>query len=351
MIMPRKPASWIQSEKFDITLFAASFLVGPFCYFVFVLFTKGRWVASDPQASVLFFVLFTAIFDAPHIFQTFFRTHFDGIEFPRHPIKHSASLALALLIVFTCTFVNMSGPFIEVLGIYGGWHISRQNIGFTKLYSRLAKEESRVTEYRVATLYWCYAFFLINERNSMNDLSEFLLPLSGKITTIILNGIWIVVFLGFLNSLRKILKFDFAGWRTNVTPSSSLLIFYAAIIYFVSLSLVNVPMLVMIALATIAHNIQYQTWMWLYQTRTTRKPKIAWMWLGGTLIAGCLLCLPLSGTSGLGLLEQDWLSTGYNGLVLWHYFIDGEIWIFRRMPELAVMTGGHDGNRSPANLA
>lgn len=327
--------TWIHSRSFDLSFFIVSFLVGPLCYVIFLWITQGN-LRQEPSLALvtLFFVLFTAVFDAPHIFSTFFRTHADGVEFRRRPRFHMIALAAAVGIAYACWFWGVGGVFVDLLAVYGGWHILRQNTGFLKLYSRKNREAEDLARARIHTTYWIYAFFLVNERNSLENILTLLSPVirSAPISRG-LDFLWLAVTLGLLGMAARMVYLEwikYESWR-----HSSALFFYAAGGYFIALSFLPVHLLVMTALSTIAHDIQYQSWMWTYHRRLRDSSRAPWMWLGGTMILGILLCSPLAGTSGV---FEDAVSTGYNGLVLWHYFIDGQIWAFSSMPELSVMS-------------
>ncbi|HRO66893.1 MAG TPA: hypothetical protein PL182_04955, partial [Pseudobdellovibrionaceae bacterium] len=92
------------------------------------------------------------------------------------------------------------------------------------------------------------------------------------------------------------------------------------------LSVLNAPPLLLIAISTIGHNIQYQAWMWIYNQRRTRRILVPGLALAISLAVGITM-----------IVSSDLWAIPYNGVVLWHYFIDGHIWHFGSSPELAMM--------------
>lgn len=298
----------------------------------------GHWVTLSQDEAVIFFILFTAIFDAPHIFITFFRTHGDGVEFNRKPLFHCIAFVFALTVAFSFHMRGQSSVFVDFLSVYGGWHIMRQNLGFIKLYSSKARESQRLLRLRVAAGYATYVFFVMNEANSVQNVSTFfsdffftsavppqVWTLTRDLSVLILLGLFAVLARADLKLWQKERRFP--AW-----------FFYSVLSFFIALSFLPMPLLVMVAMTTIAHDIQYQAWMWLYHVRSQAKQWTAWAWLGVCTALGVLLCIPFSGDLLQANITNDWVSTGYNGLVFWHYFIDGQIWKLRSMPELKVMS-------------
>mgnify|MGYP005873767567 CR=1 FL=1 len=101
------------------------------------------------------------------------------------------------------------------------------------------------------------------------------------------------------------------------------------------------PYLVMVALATITHNIQYHGWMYRFNNLCLNEVNKTTLFYYATWIIGILLVLdPIGLFPGVKNMKGNLflsLAVFYNGLVLWHYFIDGYIWQFRKNPELKVL--------------
>ena len=122
--------------------------------------------------------------------------------------------------------------------------------------------------------------------------------------------------------------------------SPSVWYFYVLIVYFFALSNLGLQPLLVTAMATIGHNLQYQGWMWIVNQRLPGgNRRRAGLWFFSTLLISIFICL-----SHVSILETaigipDFSSTVYNGLVLWHYFIDGRIWLVSKSAELSFVTG------------
>lgn len=317
---------WIVSKSFDLCLFAGTYLVGPFCYGLFVTQQGASWSTLSEENVLIFFMLFTAIFDAPHIFQTFYRTHWDGLEFPRRRFFHSFSVLLAIGVALFSDSIGLRDLFLTLLGVYGSWHILKQNIGFVKLYGIKIDEDRIQTKWRIWTLYFLLLFVLLNETNPVNEVFQRLREFHSLYISL-----WLLSLAGLLLGLFQTLRRDVKKFHLVH------IFFYATIFNFVFLSYLNIHILIMTALGTMAHNIQYQAWMWLYERRQSQNKVLPWGWLLGTLSLGVLLAFPTTSRLNIQLMQFDWLTMTYNGLVLWHYFIDGRIWRFSQMPELKVM--------------
>ncbi len=321
---------WAISPRFDGVFLLASLLLPFFFYGLYQTMTP--WVHNHLplQPELFFFVLFTGLFDAPHIFQTFFRTHGDAKVYRRNAWFFNLSLVLALVVTFCFYSLGEREIFIAFLGFFGGWHIVRQNIGFLRVYQ--SKEDRNLQNFHLSErrfVYFTWIYFLFREVNSRSewlpstwkDLSLF--ATLNTLTT----WVWLGLFLLLL--LRQVRK-----------PSSprewpKTVFLYGQSLSFFILAHLQTPFLIMVALATITHAWQYHGWINHYYKK--RELGTRWVHLGfyGTWLLGLLLLL-----DGLGFQAEAFdlqilsLAAIYNGFVLWHYFIDGFIWRFRSQPEL-----------------
>lgn len=84
------------NPKFDAIWLVGS-LVVPILFFVIYRWASDAFFPNRPEAAVLFFfAIFTTFFDAPHIFATMGRTHFDKDEFRRRRLLHLSVLPIAM---------------------------------------------------------------------------------------------------------------------------------------------------------------------------------------------------------------------------------------------------------------
>lgn len=288
------------------------YLVSLLFYLLFNLTTQFGFDQPD-HAAIVFSAIFVGIFDAPHIFHTLTRTHFDSHESRRRPIFHWVALLIPLLLALLAIPFNYLEMFILLLGLYGGWHITRQTIGLNRF---IAKVKNGSSEWLIYSIYF---YFLFHNAVSSKDLWETFLSPTALSAAQLLSKTFLVFSAGrFAFDLRNgVCNFQ---WFTLM-----------ASVYFFWLAQADIHPFLITAMATIAHNIQYQVWMWNYERHTFSK-KFAIKAFGLTLILGILV--------GLTPDDDTWIvaSQVYLGFVLWHYFIDGYIWRFSSSPELKSLT-------------
>lgn len=246
----------------------------------------------------------------PHIYHTWVRTHLDPIEYKRRPIFHWVALVVPIGISLLALFNGYGDKFNLLLGLYGGWHIARQSIGLQKF---LARYKSAVNE---RIIYAVYFYFLFHNVPSSKELWDvFLTPRTLGFSRTATEILLFVITIQFLLQIRKGLS---DGDKFTLVTG----------VYFISLTHMDIHPLLITAMATIAHNIQYQVWMWNYEKKFFSKFH-ATMSLMVCLVVGLLTALIPD--EGLWI----YFSQAYLGFVLWHYFIDGYIWRASESRELA----------------
>ncbi len=336
---------WIVGRQYDLTFFTGSVLASPALAGLFVFFVYGLGIPIQNGALIVYF-LFTLFFDAPHIFQTFSRTHADRAEFERHRTLHIAMLPTLLA---ACLFLYQAGHYRELsifFQAFGAWHIARQNIGFLKLYQRLGGDGRADRVLDLITYYAVWFACMVHtprvylpESTVDNALTNLLLQLTQDypITMAVVEyGSAGMAGLALLSSLARTLWLARRGGGLNVPK---LLFMWSTIInylfVFVILRLwVPVPALAIIALETIYHDIQYHAFIHRYQQE--RFP-------GGVQTARRWLLASLAYGAGVVFVEayliewheySDALFIPILAVVMWHYYIDGRIWKFGKSPEL-----------------
>ncbi len=321
---------WAVNSRFD-SLFLLASLLTPFLFFG-VYKALAPWMSQNITVApeLVFFALFTGLFDAPHIFQTFFRTH-GGVEYKRRPWFHNLSLLSALVLTLGCYGLGLSDFFMTFLGFFGGWHILRQNLGFLKVYQSKEKERAQTLHgSEQKFLYFTWIYFLLREVNSQQEWfsSAWIeAPLFGWFITFLTLAWWVTFIMLLVQNLVG---------KNSQQCWPKMFFFFGQCLTFFILAQLNTPFLIMIALATIAHTIQYHGWI-----RHWGRSQSTW---------GLRFYILYYATWGLGLLlfietlgHSFWtvgvvsLAVLYNGFVLWHYFIDGFVWSFRKQPELSQM--------------
>lgn len=207
--------SWFENKRFDLIFFISPYFIAPILLVSFNFLMSGNPFSMTEESALIFFTLFTALFDAPHIFHTFYRTHADAPEYEKNLARNSLTLIAILALTFLCYLGNQEGPFLELLGLYGGWHILRQNIGFTKLYSRIASDPYR--DHRIQVLYLNYGFFVFNEKNSLSSLTDYIFPLSGEITATIISSLSYGISSLFILSVILLLRKEITSVKNSLT--------------------------------------------------------------------------------------------------------------------------------------
>lgn len=322
--------NWAVSKKFDLRFLQFSMLSAPLVLGAY-FFLEPMWPKQTelPLEFFLFFI-FTGLFDAPHIFQTFIRTHWDSQSRSRQGLLSTASLFAAIGFTFICYYMAWSGPYILMLGLYGGWHILRQHQGFLGLYQSKEKPHF-VHGLEKKFFYMCWLGFLCLETNSQVELFSWWPSL--KIVSPLIRGLWlssffILVWLHYMN--RNQLE--------NSLPK--LVFFYGTNIGYFVLSYLNLPYLVVVALATLPHTLQYQGWIGRYQSIRLPQLRVKAFYLACWAFGVLLVIGPSARLQGFENLEGNaFLSVMlfYNAFVLWHYFIDSKIWKFSQHKELGAL--------------
>lgn len=141
---------WIVSPLWDLSFFTGSVLVS----FLFLKFFLYLDVIYSQYSEIVCIIIFYSIFDYPHIFQTFSRTHKDKIEFSRRKIFYTWGLFFLLVLGFAIKFFDKGGYFIEFLSLYGIWHILKQNIGFLRLYQERSKNSREMKIFEISIFYF-----------------------------------------------------------------------------------------------------------------------------------------------------------------------------------------------------
>ena len=318
------------NPKFDALWLVGSLFV-PICFYALYRWAATNYFSDRPEAGVIFFfVIFTTIFDAPHIFATLARTHFDRSEFKRRRNLHLLSLPMALAVTLSAPVLGFEDAFLTFFGLYGSWHIIRQNIGFLKMFHRHEPPSELGGRWEIYWMYMLFAFYLTHEVHSSRDIfgnwphpiPYNLLLLCEWLTS---SALVVCAFIIFLRAYQQRRATGTLAW-------AKLGFLFGSGALFIWLALVGAHPLILTAVGTIAHNIQYQAWIWNYHSHHRGISK-AWIALAISLFTGAII--------GLGLADRYVIygvmlpiATIYNGFVLWHYFIDGYIWRLRDAPEL-----------------
>ncbi|MCI0414400.1 hypothetical protein L0222_16615, partial [bacterium] len=330
-----KASRWIVNKQYDLTFFVGS------CVFTFAAFGLYKiahhfqFFLNGDSVLITYFV-YSALFDQPHIFQTFSRTHLDDEEFQKRRKLYTwgivGFIAAGLLVVAS----GFEAHLIGFAALYGSWHIIRQHAGFLKAYKVINDDLDPIDNWLDWSTFYVGMFACF-----FNDYSGIRGPfvIYGDVKA------WFPTLPSFtgetLWTLFLSLLICYGGrqtWRIMEGKSINapkLLLFSAAMTthYFVFF-LTATPFLVAEALETIYHDVQYHGWMMNYQRkRFPQTKRVVLKWLAVALVYGIVV-------TSLEIFELKtrgvaiWLFVPFGMLVIYHYYVDGLIWRFRDYPAL-----------------
>lgn len=332
MPAPRVACRWLVSARYDLTFFVLSCLV-TWVFLGIYLGLGSLGVDLDARGILITYFLFTAVFDHPHIFQTFSRTHADRVEYKRHRGTHTFGLALFVLTGFLLSAKGYESQLIVFAALFGTWHIVRQHWGFLRVYKARNDDFEPVDNWLDGLTFYSgmVAFVLYDYTGNPPDTVIY-----GKLIAHFPNApewlgeaawyfflVCLVLFVG--RQLHRLAT----GRPINVPK---LLLMAAAmgthgLVFFFTAT----PFLIAEALETAYHNVQYQGWVMHYQRRRFGAHVVR-KWLGVALLYGLIV----GAIEIAGLLDRtwSWLFTPFAMAVLYHYWVDGKIWRMRQAPEL-----------------
>lgn len=345
---------WLVGPRFDLAVFSLSTLVTPILVLGYMALCS--WYQMDPLVAGLWvYVVFTGILDAPHILQTFARTHFDASEFQRRKWLHllGAPVCMALIVVaFT-----QGGEAYFYLGFqfFGAYHILRQNIGFLHLYQRREARDAVSQRLEIWLLYgvWLYGLIYLPAKFDYSAEADNLLniwflevhhgqPLVYRWVQGLLG--WGSITIGALWCSRQIWCRHYNG--PKIIYLCSILVTYCVTFIWLR-DYVFVTALALVAFETAYHDLQYHGFMSYYQKR--RFGLRSWVsryWLRVCLGYGIFAIGIEWGLVDVAGFSQLWLAPVL-GLVVWHYYIDGKIWRGSQAPELRCLFATNIGQEKP----
>lgn len=312
----RQSYRWAVGPWYDSLFFSGSVVVSLaflFCY----LWAKKFFNLGEAQAIVLFGTIFYMVFDYPHIFQTFSRIYYDKEEFKKRKLAYVGGPLVCIAMGYIVYFYAYFDFFVLGFGLLGSFHIMRQNIGFLKMYKNLGKDYHRFDNLLDIKGYYFMFGFL--------TFLYFNLPIKGYHYVIQAGWILCAVFL-ITYLIRQ--AYLFIKGRANIPKVSvylsTLTLHFILVMYF------GVNPLILTAVETIYHDIQYQGWMMHYQrTFFPTVKNVVGKWLIASFAYGAIA----------GFFQYEYLiwggsyillTTPFIMLVLYHYIIEGFIWKFSK---------------------
>lgn len=329
----RLSARWLVSPRYDLCFFMGSCVVT--WLFLGLYHGLGRLgLAPDGTSILVTYFVFTAVFDHPHIFQTFSRTHADAAELARHRKLHTWGLAALVAAGFAASAAGWEPQIIVLAAIFGNWHIMRQHWGFVRIYKVLNRDLVRLDNLLDAAVFYLgMAAFLCHDYTGNPRETVIYSGLRAPFPNLpepLVDALWYA----FLVALAAHGARQLWRWRRGRPLNLPKLLLLASalgthglVFYFTA-----TPFLVAEALETAYHNVQYQGFVMHYQKRRFALRGVARRWLLLSLLYGLVV-----GTIEIvGLLDQglSWLFVPFSMAVIYHYYVDGKIWRTRQAPEL-----------------
>lgn len=333
--------SWIVSPRYDLFFFIGSCVFTLFFFGLFRIAHHFNFVLRGDSILITYFV-FTAIFDHPHIFQTFSRTHLDNEEFKKRKFTHTVVLLVFVLIGFVITYLGYDSELIVFASLFGSYHIIRQHYGFLRAYKGINQDTEEIDNWLDYGLFYTGMFScFFNDYTDIGSPIVVYKNLTARFPSLPPDILGILSFCFFTLATLFIIR---QLWRVAVGKPLNLpkllLLFAALSTHYFVFFLTATPFLVAEALETVYHDIQYQGWVMHYQKqRYPAIKKVVLKWLGLSLFYGLLVGV----IEILGLMYQGWamyLFVPFTMIVIYHYYVDGLIWRFGQEPELRKLMFG-----------
>jgi hypothetical protein len=329
---------WLVSPRYDLFFFIGSCALTLVFYGLYrIAHHFGFFLRGD--SILITYFLFTALFDHPHIFQTFSRTHYDREEFARRRPLYTWGLAAFILAGFLVTALGYEAHLIVFAAIFGTWHIIRQHSGFIKVYKVLNGDLEPIDNWLDSLTFYTGMFAcLFNDYSDIRGPIVIYRDLQAQFPSLPANfgeTIWslflvLLVLFGARQTWRAM-----EGKPLNI-PKLLLMAAALSTHYFVFFATAT-PFLVAEALETVYHDVQYQGWIMHFQRRRFPEVKgIILKWSGIALLYGLVIGI----VETIGLMSRGWamwVFVPFTMIVLFHYYVDGLVWRFREQPELRLL--------------
>ncbi|NOT54296.1 MAG: hypothetical protein HOP18_06790 [Deltaproteobacteria bacterium] len=347
MVAAAEQHPWLISQRHDLVWFHGSVVAGLLLLGLFVLlppFDTATYTVTHP--AVLLLLWWGILFDGTHVWATYARSYLapDAPSRSALPGGWSWSIlalgpALALLdaaFFFPAPSQLASAgvlfrSFLVGAYLWAYWHLVRQHYGFLMLYRRRAGEHGQAGARLDAGLLWvgCLYPYL---RFSLSDAytASGLIPL---VPTEMLAPMRLLLGVSFVVVMVTLLGVIVSGRLEPFRLGPKHLLLTIVIGFHCLIFAVLDNLLILTAVLTIFHNLQYHRIVWQYEQGLGRVP------LGGIaryLALGVLFGIAWYGPRILGvaatesdLLKNMLLGLGW-GVAFHHYLVDGMIWRVRR---------------------
>ncbi|MDH5581864.1 MAG: hypothetical protein OEY33_08140, partial [Bdellovibrionales bacterium] len=254
--------NWLHSAKWDNAFLFGS-LFATFL-FSFTYFALSKFTTLEPFQIVLgLHFVFAAVFDLPHLLQTFIRTNVDEIEFQRRPHFYSNAHYLILVMALSIYYFDQWDIFFILIRFYGYWHLLRQDWGFIKAYKAKNFEYDKLGEVFDSYFYYITRIGCI----VLAEIYFTHVPLLNGFKVFLPFAIAKISFFTFL-TVSSLVYLGYQFWRLGQGIPINL----PKVLYLFSVLFTNVliffflpfPATIDFILCTVYHDIQYHAWMYFY---------------------------------------------------------------------------------------
>lgn len=350
--IPPAAHPWLLSRSQDLLWLQGSVLAGIALLLAFLALPpldQGNYGALHPAVWLLLF--WGVLFDGSHVMATYARTYFAADAHSRAALPGHASFAwllpgpaIAVLDFFLFapqpSVVGhagaLFGAFLAFAYAWAYYHLIRQHYGFLCLYRR---KEGRTPSLVApdALFLWvgsAYPFlcFNLSEAYKTSGLPVVVPDAWLPVLRLLLDGATAMALLGI--AVAWLLRARAEGEQPG--PRHLFLLIVVGFSNLVFGLLGN--LLVITAVLTIFHNLQYHRIVWQYERGQGRVPMGS---VGVYVAAGIAFGLLWYGPRVLGvavaesdLLRNMLVGLGW-GVAFHHYFLDARIWRLRRQPVIA----------------
>ncbi len=323
---------WLVSPRYDLFFFIGSCVI-TWIFLGLYHLIEHLGVSIGPSRILITYFIYTALFDQPHIFQTFARTHADTTEYKRRKPLHTWGLLAFVIAGVVLSIANLERELIIFAAIYGSWHIIRQHWGFLRIYKALNRDMQYIDNVVDGLMFYTgMAAFILYDY------------VENPPQTVIYGDLWApfpsapewlgqLAWYAFMIALALFVIRQLTRLSRGESLNLPKLIFLTAamgthgLVFFFTAT----PFLVAEALETSYHNVQYQGFMMHFQ-RKRLGAHLVKRWLLAALSYGLII----GALEVLALYQRSlaWLFAPFSMVVIYHYYVDGKIWKMRESPEL-----------------
>jgi hypothetical protein len=339
---------WIVSRSQDLAWFQGSALAGLALMGAFLALPPlgaGNYTAAQPAVWLLLF--WGVVFDGTHVMATYARTYFAPDERSKAALPGAASflwLALGPVVAIVDSALFYQAPsvtgrsgalfnvFLAAAYLWAYYHLIRQHYGFLCLYRRKQGEPSSLSS-PDALFLWAGCAYPFLRYTLGDDYKASGLP-------VLTPNEWVPVLRSTLDALMAgVLLAGVASCVRRLIRGEGLgpkHLFLAIVVGFTNLVFLLLDhLLVITAVLTIFHNLQYHRIVWQYERGQGRVPMRS---IALYAAAGLGLGLLWYGPRVLGVAEAHSdlvrnILIGFGwGVAFHHYDIDARIWRVRKQP-------------------